>query len=117
MKFNSIIYSFLLVFYGNGDSELKPLKNNKSIKLKHGDTFSLTQSNFKYQVELDGLEQTKSNGNSTNLTNETETELKNGNGEAKANKDDDEDSEMESDEDEKPKKSKKKQQVLLEHFK
>lgn len=97
------------VFYGNGD-ELKALKTNKSIKLKNGDVFSLTQTNFKYQVELEGVDLTKSNGNSTTDEQPAE-ELKNGNGESKNNKED-EDSEMESEE-EKAKKPKKKQVFCL----
>lgn len=103
------------VFYGGIDDEPKLLKNNKSIKLKNKDTFSLTPTNFKFQIEVQGLDVAKStNGNSivTDVASEPE-ELKNGNGESKVPK---ENSEMESEEEEKPKKSAKKQKVFFHIF-
>lgn len=97
------------VFFGSIDEELKALKNNKSIKLNDQDVFSLTQTNFKYQIKLTDIDLTKletTNGESANT---------NGNGEAKVTKEKPakDESEQESDIEEKPSKKTKKQQVFV----
>lgn len=90
------------------DAELKPLRTNKSAKLKDNDVFSLTQGSFKYQLKLEGVE-SNGNGNEADM---------NGNGESKVAKETKEakpeDSEAESEE-EKPKKAKKQQVSLCAH--
>jgi len=64
------------VFYGNKEDDLKQLKKNKSIKLKNNEIFGLTQTSFRFQIQLEDIDlSTLKNGNST--------ELKNGNGENK----------------------------------
>ena len=95
------------MFFGTLDNELKPLKTNKSAKLKDNDVFSLTQGGFKFQLKLEGVE-SNGNGNDVDM---------NGNGEAKVAKESKEakpeDSEAESEQEEKPKKAKKQQVSLL----